>query len=610
MKKTLLIFAFLLSYSLGWAQQESKFTNWPGLIFREVFNDSAQVRQNSGIATGVTYVNGKAVFAGAGKILYPSQVGVQSVRIVINSLASTTQPLIKLSSTHSISASSGTLAGTGISTPVIYVNGAVSSTISAGRSEVVITTATGFNATDIQVGYIAGYLTGSIDQIEIYNRRLSEIEVYNLYANIPTYTASTTSTNWYGVKWNTTASDPTVTRIGNSALHRTLPVQSLLRGCIVNDAGNVVYYLHPTNWAYKADGTASTRDGTVGQVMVEFPTYYYCFQDSAGWQLLKISLDNIQGFTRANKFYHGAYKAALQRRNTTPANKLSSVKTLSSDYRGGGDQNWDATDSTLCGKPATAISRTNYRTYATNRGAKYYQRSYEDCKSIYRLFIVEYATRNSQAAVDTTLTAEGYRRGGLGTGVTNVTSAKWAKRGFYPIIPCGSSDERGNRSGEVSYTIVFASGNETIKVPRYRGVESAFGDIWEFIDGVNIYYQTAGEGDRSLLYVIYNQSNYVDVINSNNVLVSDKFVRTGGYTKTIIGGPRGELFSSSVGATGTTYWCDYNDLVVVPYPGLKAPLVGAAAYYGPMAGLGYVYSDHAASITSAYFGSRLCCRGL
>ena len=45
----------------------------------------------------------------------------------------------------------------------------------------------------------------------------------------------------YGVQWNTENSSPTLTRIGNSMMHRILPIQSMMRRCLVTDAGVVTY---------------------------------------------------------------------------------------------------------------------------------------------------------------------------------------------------------------------------------------------------------------------------------------------------------------------------------------------------------------------------------
>lgn len=36
----------------------------------------------------------------------------------------------------------------------------------------------------------------------------------------------------YGVEWKENVADPHLTRIGNMALHKTLPIQSALKGCI------------------------------------------------------------------------------------------------------------------------------------------------------------------------------------------------------------------------------------------------------------------------------------------------------------------------------------------------------------------------------------------
>ena len=36
----------------------------------------------------------------------------------------------------------------------------------------------------------------------------------------------------YGVEWDSTNSSPVLTRIGNMSLHKSLPIQSALRGCV------------------------------------------------------------------------------------------------------------------------------------------------------------------------------------------------------------------------------------------------------------------------------------------------------------------------------------------------------------------------------------------
>lgn len=53
----------------------------------------------------------------------------------------------------------------------------------------------------------------------------------------------------YGVKWNPNVSDPALTRVGSPALHKSLPIQSGMRGCIYNPTEKkVVCWLNPNDW--------------------------------------------------------------------------------------------------------------------------------------------------------------------------------------------------------------------------------------------------------------------------------------------------------------------------------------------------------------------------
>ena len=44
--------------------------------------------------------------------------------------------------------------------------------------------------------------------------------------------------DWYGVSWSENDSDPTCTRIGNMAMHRSLPIQSAMKGYVINNTFN------------------------------------------------------------------------------------------------------------------------------------------------------------------------------------------------------------------------------------------------------------------------------------------------------------------------------------------------------------------------------------
>ena len=74
---------------------------------------------------------------------------------------------------------------------------------------------------------------------------------------------------------------------------------------------------------------------------------------------------------------------------------------MDADYRGGNNNTaYDGTYRTFLGRPATGISRTNFRNYARKRKAgstEWNCMTYDIQKELYWLFVIEYATLNSQA---------------------------------------------------------------------------------------------------------------------------------------------------------------------------------------------------------------------
>ena len=171
---------------------------------------------------------------------------------------------------------------------------------------------------------------------------------------------------YYGIEWDTSVSNPVPTRIGKAELHASLPVQSLIRRCVLKDNGEVNYYLHANDSTKRDNGAAANLTGADGQVMVELPDCYYRFEMDGLKRRALISTEPLPGFNKWNKAYISAYEAAVQRSTS----KLASVVNTDADYRGGNNTSgWDETNKTLLGRPATNISLTNFRAYARNRGS-------------------------------------------------------------------------------------------------------------------------------------------------------------------------------------------------------------------------------------------------
>ena len=410
----------------------------------------------------------------------------------------------------------------------------------------------------------------------------------------------------YGVEFDITVSSPTCTRIGNTDLHKSLPVHSRMKGCLLDNDGNVVEYLNPTDW------TGNVLDGTRGQVMVEIPAHFRKFETDGNKRRVRISELPLAGYHQVPKCYVSAYEATVERSTLT----LASVKNTGADYRGGNNNaEWDGTYRSLLGMPATSISRTNFHNYARKRKAtttEWNCMTYDIQKALYWLFVVEYATLNSQAAYNPQLTAEGFRQGGLGAGVTTLNGTLWSTfNGYYPVIPCGTTDSLGNGTGEVLYTMPteYDSSNEiTVQVPRYRGVENPFGHLWQWTDGINVRISPteANGGDGlSKVYVCSDPSKFKDNGYDGYSHVGNE-ARAEGYVKQVIFGEYGEIMPQVVGGGSTTYHCDYHYTNIPTAETLRGVLFGGYAINGAYAGFACTYSNSAPSSANASIGSRLC----
>ena len=110
---------------------------------------------------------------------------------VVNSVSfwvypeTTTEYFVNLTGTTDfIWVNAGTVTATGLTSPTIYVDGSVSSTLVTNKwQHVVVTTATSENASNLDLGRTedANYLQGKLDEVRIYNRALSAAEITQLY---------------------------------------------------------------------------------------------------------------------------------------------------------------------------------------------------------------------------------------------------------------------------------------------------------------------------------------------------------------------------------------------------------------------------------------------
>ena len=404
----------------------------------------------------------------------------------------------------------------------------------------------------------------------------------------------------YGVEWDSTVADPTLTRIGNPLLHKSLPIQSQYKGCVANGA-EINYYLNPNDWSQKADGTPSVLDGTDGTVRVHIPKFYgkSGVEGTKRWvRMSTIKMDNT--WIEIPEMLVDAYRSTVDTTvSATP--KAVSVVNTTAQFRGGGNRtandtylDTDAFRSDL-GKPRTNISRANMRTYATNAGSE--MLCYEYYKWIfYWAWVVEYATLNSQKAYTADLTAEGYHQGGLGDGVTTWNGDWNTYNGYYSLTPCGYCNDIGNFTGVkdlvIPETVINESttvASKTFKVPRWRGFDNPFGDIWTNLDGI-ILERTAANQPSSVYTTTDPTAFGDDNTAKGKMTVAGTEIVSDGWIKDYDLGETGEIIPSVVGGSATTYMCDYH-YCNASSTALRTLVVGGNASYGGYAGLGCFLSN-------------------
>lgn len=398
----------------------------------------------------------------------------------------------------------------------------------------------------------------------------------------------------YGVEWDMASSSPDGKRVGNMQLHRELPVQSGMRGVVLDNNGGVYYYHEPTAWKM----TFASKDYAS---MVEIPDHWYRIYITGTKFKMMLSSIPLPGYKHISKFYIGSSEAQMLR----SLGLLMSDKTNSTDTRGGDNTaEWDGTYRSLLGRPVTNLTRDQFRQAARKRGSGWEMYTYNAHKTLFWLFAVEYATLDSQKPFNAQKDANGFAQGGLGPGPTQMTD--WTNfNKINPLIPCGYTNEFGNGSGEKAYVVKNASGgtHATLMANRYRGIENPFGHIWKYTDGANIQV-TTGDAGLSILWTTDDPSNFSDT-SYTGYNKKGNICRTNGYAKKMLLGEDGDIVATEIGGSSSTYWCDYY-YTYTSANRMQVVLVGGYAGNGSGAGLARVDTLNAPSAADRGIGSRLC----
>ena len=398
--------------------------------------------------------------------------------------------------------------------------------------------------------------------------------------------------DWYGVSWSETSSNPDCIRIGNMDMHRSLPIQSMMKPFDITNIKDTVSEIilpiddqfQKTSYANATNIQWSIVSGDSDNIMIRIPEFWYTDDYVPGTKThnLKLCPHAKPGWYHHKEAYVSAYEVYKS------GDKLVSIKGQ---------------------LPTVNFNRTNGRTWARANGfdgeAKWNLYTYEEHRAICHLFLVEYATRNSQKAVNTTLTAEGFRQGGLGSGcTTGIVTINGAQT--WSFIPTGSSDSLGSGSGEVTVTIqqTDQSGSNTStitrKCNRYRGIENPFGHVWKHTDDVISVYSN---GYRTW-YKSVKPDQFTTNKNTSYKPLCASTIVSSGYKTEIKATPTCDFFAvDCTNGSESTYWCDYNwDNTDTSEHCL---LIGGNSDNSNGAGLFALTSDNVVGASYTIIGSRL-----
>lgn len=405
---------------------------------------------------------------------------------------------------------------------------------------------------------------------------------------------------WYGVKFDlANSSSPDGVRTGNMEMHKTLPIQSKMRGCTINNVDNVKKYLKADDWTKWEDGTVIAQDSSQisPEMMVEIPEHYRLLVATPDNTVeVRISEYNLPGYTKVEKKYIGAYEGIT---SETLPNLLRSINNTK--Y-----------------KPKVSTTRNQFQVFAreNSRTNNWNIYTYGAHRDLTWLFVVEYATLNSQKAFNANLTTEGYHQGGLGEGVTTGT-VKINGADAWSFVPCGTTNSLGNGTGIIEYTHTNtnaeggSTGTKVVNVPRYRGIENPFGHVWKNVIDVVV------AGTDNSVYICKDYTKFGTFEGGTNLTAEQLIAAgyelqdfkestiTGQYVKKLVNNNQADLFPTVVGngASVTTYYCDYHWTSATATP--RTLLIGGRSDHGSVAGLFHLASRDGLGTSYADVGTRI-----
>ena len=376
---------------------------------------------------------------------------------------------------------------------------------------------------------------------------------------------TTSKTFFNGYAWNESTNIYTT-------LSDDISYYDTIQPCLVTPgnegAGDIL--LNRYDYNKRADtGATVALDGSVGQVMMRFPKFYYKYNYATSTHNFSISSEPLEGFTIHpwfNKSGDGTTILPYRYIGVYPA-----VGWTTTYQDGDGTNAWFNTTTgkigSIAGKKClTNFGRQTFRAAAARVGTGWQQLDFYGYSALKMLYIARYGNFDSQSV--------------LGAGNSKFTSFTFgtcmSATGKVKSVAATGQSTTGGNSGD--YSSLF-------------GLEDVYGGIWGWVDGWNI--------NSGANYVCNNPANFADDTTTNYTAFGVTNPTTNNYQATLqqnIG-----LLPASVSASPALIG-DYYYYA----SGWRAPLVGGRAGIGAIAGVFALHAYDAFSAVYSSVGGRVC----
>ncbi|MCQ4894906.1 hypothetical protein [Anaerotruncus sp. DFI.9.16] len=340
----------------------------------------------------------------------------------------------------------------------------------------------------------------------------------------------------YGISRNVTSSSP--------AWARTDDAVGLTATASVGTTAGSSDFDNCAPWSGMTRETLST-----GDVMVKIPKFWYRRYKEGDIEYIKIADKATTGFTLHPLFNHAGVESDCA--------YVGAYKTSSNNKSVSG------------ASPQVSQTRATFHSNAKAKGTGWSLIDIAAVSAIQMLCMVEFATTNAQAAI--------------GRGYCDSNSA---------ALSTGSCNNVANLTGR-------PAGTDGKTGVVYRGIEDFWGNVWEWVDGVN--------WNGGTYYVCNNPANYADDTATNYTALSYKgntgwsssYITTEGLDT----GNNSHVMLPSAAGSGSesTYYCD----ACWSSTGWRVFQHGGGWNYGSHCGLFTAVLNYSSSSSSANFGSRL-----